>query len=300
MNREPLTVDHRCGYITILGRPNVGKSTLLNQLLGQKIAIVSEKPNTTRNQILGVKTLPSAQLVFLDTPGIHEPVKELNKYMVESALRSAEQADLLYLMIDASAPWREDDQLTLTHLKKLKRPMILVINKIDLVEKSALLPIIDQSRAEYRFEDIIPVSSLLADGLDQLLNITIPYLPQGPALFPEDMVTDQAERFWVAEIIREKIFLLTRQEVPYSAAVIVEDWTEDKDLLRIHATIYVEKDSQKGIVIGQKGTMIKKIGTSSRMEIEQSLKSKVFLELQVKVSENWTRNEDRIRRMGYR
>ncbi len=297
MNSAP---NFKCGYITIAGRPNVGKSTLINQILGRKIAIISEKPNTTRNRILGVKTLPDAQLIFLDTPGIHQPSKELNKYMVQTALKTAKEADLLYLMIDAAAPWRENDLFTLDHLKRFSQPVILVINKIDLVNKQDLLPLIDRSRTLSGFKEIIPVSSTLPDGIDHLLQVTIPFLQQGPALFPEDMFTDQAERFWAGELIREKIFNFTHQEIPYSSAVVIEDWEETEKLIRIRGIIYLEKDSQKGIVIGEKGAMIKKIGQASREEIEKILGHKIFLDLRVKVSENWTKNEDRIKRMGYR
>jgi len=293
-------MNHKCGYITIAGRPNVGKSTLLNQILGQKIAIISAKPNTTRNRILGVKTLAEAQLIFLDTPGIHQPKKVLNKYMVEAALRSAKEADLLYLMIDASAPWIGDDLLTLGHLQRFSLPILLVINKIDLVNKMDLLPLIDRSRALFEFKEIIPVSSTLADGIERLLQVTIPFLPEGPALFPEDMLTDQAERFWAGELIREKIFNFTHQEIPYSSAVVIEEWEKTEKLIRIRGIIYLEKDSQKGIIIGEKGAMIKKIGQASREEMEKILGHKIFLDLRVKVSEDWTKNEDRIKRMGYR
>ncbi len=292
--------EFRCGYITIAGRPNVGKSTLLNQILGQKVAIISPKPNTTRNRILGVKTLEDAQLIFLDTPGIHQATKELNKYMVEQALRSAREADLIYLMIEANTPWQEEDIFTFRQLAVLELPLILVINKIDLVKKRDLLPLIDYSQKLGPFKEIVPISALKADGIDELINATIPYLPESPALFPEDMVTDQAERFWVSEVIREKLFLLTHQEVPYSTAVLIEDWKETPNLLRIRAIIFVERPSQKGIIIGEKGRMIKKIGTLAREEIEFFLGTKVYLELRVKVSKNWTKDPYALRRMGYR
>jgi len=291
---------YRCGYITIAGRPNVGKSTLLNQILGQKIAIISPKPNTTRNRILGVKTLSNAQLIFLDTPGIHQAKKELNRYMVQQAIKSAKEADLIYLMIEANHPWQDEDLFTLKQLQALKIPLILLINKIDLVRKSELLPMIDYSQKLADFREIVPISALYADGIEPLLNATVPYLPESPPLFPEDMFTDQAERFWVSEIIREKLFHLTHQEVPYSTAVVIEEWKESPSLLRIRAIIFVERKSQKGIIIGEKGKMIKKIGTLAREEIELFLKTKVYLELRVKVSKNWTKDPLAVRRMGYR
>jgi GTPase len=291
--------DFRCGYIAIAGKPNTGKSTLLNRILGQKIAIVADKPNTTRNRILGVKTLPSAQLIFMDTPGIHDPKKALNKFMVDQALAAAAEADLIYLMVQADQPWLEPDLLTLEKLKALGLPMVLVINKIDLVEKSALLPIIDQSSKLAAFKEIVPISALLGDGIEQLVKAAMPFLPEGVALFPEDMATDQAEKFWAAELVREKIINLTHQEIPYAAAVRVEEWKESKGLIAIHAVIFVERDSQKGIIIGKAGQMIKKIGQQSREEIEQVLGCKVFLELRVKVEKDWSKTLLGLKRMGY-
>ena len=289
----------KCGYVAIAGRPNVGKSTLLNQILSQKIAIIADKPNTTRNRILGVKTLKTAQLIFLDTPGIHEPKKELNKYMVAQALLAAAESDLIYLVISADQPWHELDLFTLEKLRELDLPMVLVINKIDLVEKSALLPIIDRSQNLGPFRELVPVSALDGEGIEQLVQATVPYLPEGVPLFPDDMTTDQAEKFWVSELIREKIINLTHQEIPYATAVKVEEWKETEKLIVIRAIIYVERDSQKGIIIGQAGQMIKKIGQQSREEVEQILGCKIFLELMVKVYKDWTRDRDTLKRMGY-
>jgi len=289
----------KCGYVAIAGRPNVGKSTLLNQILSQKIAIIADKPNTTRNRILGVKTLKTAQLIFLDTPGIHEPKKELNKYMVAQALLAAAESDLIYLVISADQPWHELDLFTLEKLRELDLPMVLVINKIDLVEKSALLPIIDRSQNLGPFRELVPVSALDGEGIEQLVQATVPYLPEGVPLFPDDMTTDQAEKFWVSELIREKIINLTHQERPYATAVKVEEWKETEKLIVIRAIIYVERDSQKGIIIGQAGQMIKKIGQQSREEVEQILGCKIFLELMVKVYKDWTRDRDTLKRMGY-
>ena len=289
----------KCGYVTIAGRPNVGKSTLLNRILSQKIAIIADKPNTTRNRILGVKTTKTAQLIFLDTPGIHEPKKELNKYMVAQALAAASESDLICLLIQADQPWHEMDLFTLEKLRELSLPMVLVINKIDRVEKPALLPIIDRSRNLGPFKEIVPVSAIEGEGIEQLVAATLPYLPEGVPLFPEDMTTDQAEKFWVSELIREKIINLTHQEIPYATAVKVEEWKETEKLIVIRAIIYVERDSQKGIIIGQAGQMIKKIGQQSREEVEQILGCKIFLELMVKVSKDWTRSRDTLKRMGY-
>ena len=289
----------RFGYVALVGRPNVGKSTLLNQVLGSKIAIISHKPNTTRTRIVGVKTMPNAQMVFFDTPGIHVAKKELNKYMVAQALQSAREAELIYLMIDAAAPWREEDLLTLSEMQKLSLPLILVVNKIDLVEKGELLPLIDRARTMAAFKEIIPVSALKNDGIDRLLAASIAYLPEGPQLFPTDTLTDQAERVWAAELVREKIINLTSQEIPYATAVVVEEWEETEKLIHIGAVVYVERDSQKGIIIGQGGKMIKNIGTAAREEIEMILGAKIFLELRVKVSKDWTRSLATMKKLGY-
>jgi len=287
----------KSGYVTIAGRPNTGKSTLLNRILGQKVAIISPKPNTTRNRITGIKTMPGAQIVFLDTPGIHLAKKELNKRMVEKAVQAAFEADLLYLMVQADGPWVEEDFYTFSALEKTGKPMILVINRIDLVEKQTVLPVIDQSQKLFPFKEIVPISALRGDGIEELLKATLPYLPEGEPLFPQDMVTDQAERSWAAELVREKVINLTREEIPYSCAVVVTEWQESAKLIRIRAVIYVERDSQKGIIIGRGGAMVKKIGQAAREEIEQILGAKIFLELQVKVSKDWTKKPEMIKRL---
>jgi len=287
----------KSGYVTIAGRPNTGKSTLLNRILGQKVAIISPKPNTTRNRITGIKTMPGAQIVFLDTPGIHLAKKELNKRMVEKAVQAAFEADLLYLMVQADGPWVEEDFYTFSALEKTGKPMILVINRIDLVEKQTVLPVIDQSQKLFPFKEIVPISALRGDGIEELLKATLPYLPEGEPLFPQDMVTDQAERSWAAELVREKVINLTREEIPYSCAVVVTEWQESAKLIRIRAVIYLERDSQKGIIIGRGGAMVKKIGQAAREEIEQILGAKIFLELQVKVSKDWTKKPEMIKRL---
>jgi len=287
----------KSGYVTIAGRPNTGKSTLLNRILGQKVAIISPKPNTTRNRITGIKTMPGAQIVFLDTPGIHLAKKELNKRMVEKAVQAAFEADLLYLMVQADGPWVEEDFYTFSALEKTGKPMILVINRIDLVEKQTVLPVIDQSQKLFPFKEIVPISALRGDGIEELLKATLPYLPEGEPLFPQDMVTDQAERSWAAELVREKVINLTREEIPYSCAVVVTEWQESAKLIRIRAVIYVERDSQKGIIIGRGGAMVKKIGQAAREEIEQILGAKIFLELRVKVSKDWTKKPEMIKRL---
>jgi GTP-binding protein Era len=289
----------RSGFISIIGRPNVGKSTLLNVVVGEKISAVSEKPNTTRNRIVGIKTLPHAQLIFLDTPGIHKAKGELGKAMVQAAVNTIGEADVILMMIEVNEPFGPGDRFI---IESLPKPAILVINKIDTVKKGKILEIMAQSQEfEGKFLEVVPVSAIRADGIDDLINTIIKYLPEGPKYFPEDMITDQPERFLVAELIREKIFNLTRQEIPYSTAVVVEEFKDvpDKNLVRISAVIYVEKENHKAIVIGEKGRMLKQIGTLARADIERVLGAKVYLELWVKVKERWTQRADLIREFGY-
>lgn len=289
----------RSGFITVIGRPNVGKSTLINAVTGQKIAAVSDKPNTTRNRILGIRTLPDAQLVFIDTPGIHKARGKLGKAMVHTAMSAIEEADVILMMIEVKDPFGKGDSFIIGNLPK---PSILVINKIDTVRKGEILGIIDESRRfEGKFLEVIPVSAMKADGIDDLLATIIRYLPEGPKYFPEDMITDQPERFLAAEFIREKIFQLTKQEIPYKTAVVIEEFKDvpEKKLVRISAVIYVERSNHKGIIIGKRGEMLKEIGSLARQDIERVLGAKVFLELWVKVSERWTERENLIRDFGY-
>ena len=307
LEQPPSTIHHppstirKAGFVALIGRPNVGKSTLMNRLLGHKVSIISEKPQTTRNRIIGIKTLPSAQLLFLDTPGIHRAKVFFNREMVKVAMKALEEADLVLWMVEAPAPLTEDDQFILQALKTVKTPLILAINKIDLVRKVELLPVIERFAQLLPFKEIIPISATLGDNVDRLEALLIAYLPEGPPFYPPDQLTDQPERFIIGELIREKVFHLCHQEIPYSVAVEVEEMKERKDrpLIDIQATIYVEKDSQKGIVIGSQGRMLRKIGRLAREEIEAFLSSQVFLSLWVKVRPNWRKDEEALRRLGY-
>lgn len=291
----------KAGFIALIGRPNVGKSTLMNRLLGHKVSIISEKPQTTRNRILGIKTLPSAQLLFLDTPGIHRAHALFNREMVKTAMRALEDADVVLWMVEAPAPLTEDDQLILQALKKVKTPVLLAINKIDLIQKVELLPLIEQFARSFPFQEIVPISATLGENVDRLEALLVAYLPEGPPFYPPDQLTDQPERFIIGEIIREKVFHLLHQEIPYAVAVEVEEVEErqERPMTYIQATIYVEKDSQKGILIGSQGRMLKKIGQLAREEIETLLGSQVFLSLWVKVRPHWRKDEEALRRFGY-
>ena len=277
----------RAGFVSILGRPNAGKSTLLNTMLGQKLAIVSSRPQTTRTSIQGVLTLPDAQLIFIDTPGIHKSDSLLNKRMMDT-IRAHTETDIGLFVVDALAPFSELDTQAADLVKKISAPVLAVINKVDHLErKGKVLEIIDRYRELHDFAAYIPVSALTGEGLDILKNEIIQRLPEGPALFPEDHVTDQPERFLAAEILREKILRLTRQEVPHAVAVLVENWEDSPNLLRIAASIYVERPGQKTILIGSGGALLKKIGTLARQEIEQISGKKVFLQTFVKIRPNW-------------
>jgi GTP-binding protein Era len=291
----------KSGFISLIGRPNVGKSTLLNLLLGEKIAIISDKPQTTRNRILAIKNHPGGQIIFLDTPGIHRAKSRLNQSMVKVALATYNEVDGVCFMIEADHPDNDENDFILETLKKVERPVFLVINKIDLIPKSELLPIMERYSRLRPFVQIIPISALLGDGAEVLLGELLKVLPEGPKLFPEDMITDLPERFLAAELIREKVFQLTREEIPYATAVAVEDFKEreEKNLIVIKATIQVERESQKGILIGEKGQMLKEIGRLARQEIEALLGAKVYLELWVKVEKNWREDPRALRRLGY-
>ena len=291
----------RSGFIAIIGAPNVGKSTLLNQLLGQKIAITSEKPQTTRHRILGVVHQPEAQLIFLDTPGIHRARGTLNVRMVEVAMKVMGDVDLVVFLTDATYPDNPSDGIILKYLRKRDLPVILTINKVDLMEKGRLLPQIEQWQNAYPFRAIVPISALERIHLDELVAEMVAVLPEGPRYYPEETVTDQTERFIAAEIIREKVFRLTGEEIPYAVAVTVESFKKrpDKNMVDIHAAIHVERNSQKGIIIGKAGRMLKRIGEQAREDIERMVGRKVFLKLWVRVQKNWTRDERAIRRFGY-
>lgn len=290
----------RSGFVSIIGRPNAGKSTLLNSILGEKVSIVSPKPQTTRNVIRGIKNIEDCQIVFLDTPGIHKGRGLLNEFMVKAALQSLRDVDAVIYLVEAGRI-SGDDRFIIEGLKRLDCPVILGINKIDTIDKREALPLIDTFSKLLTFKDIVPISALKGDGVDILLKIVSGLLPEGPKYFPDDILTDQPERFVVAEIVREKVFRFTHEEVPYSTAVAVERFEEKKggSLVSISATITVERDSQKAIVIGKKGVMLKKIGTAAREDIEKLLGAKVFLELFVRVQEEWTKKPGALKEFGY-
>jgi len=279
---------HRAGSVAILGRPNAGKSTLLNALLGTKLAIVASKPQTTRTSIQGVLTLPQAQIVFWDTPGIHKSSTPLNKRMMDSVRTAADAPDLALFVIDALAPFTEEDTQAVDLAKKIEAPVIAVINKIDwLDEKPRILDLIEKYRPLHAFAAYIPISAKKGDGLDVLQQEIIPRLPVGPALYPDDYLTDQPERFLAAELIREKVLHHTQQEVPHAVAVLIDSWEDTSKLLRIAATIYVERPGQKAILIGAGGALLKKIGTLARKELEHLYDRQVFLQTFVKVRAGW-------------
>lgn len=290
----------KSGFIGIAGRPNVGKSTLFNAIIGEKISIVADKPQTTRNKITGIKNLPDAQLVFFDTPGMHKAKTSLNRAMVRTAQETFKDTDILLMLVEADSDVHSQDIFLIENLTDVKIPVYLIINKIDLIEKKLLLPLIDKFRTLYDFREIFPISAVQGDGLDELLQTIKENLPEGPQYFPEDAFTDATERFIAAEFIREKILLLTSQEIPYVTAVEVESFkeNEEKNLIRISATINVEKESQKAIMIGKKGLMLKNIGTQARLEMEKLFGSKVFLELFVRVKKDWTSSEKMLQEFG--
>jgi GTP-binding protein Era len=279
---------HVSGFVSILGRPNAGKSTLLNALVGMKVAIVADKPQTTRTTIQGVLTEPGWQIVFLDTPGIHKADSSIQKRMMDAVRNALNERDVLLFLVDASAPVTAADRDAISLLKKSEAPAIAVFNKIDLVkEKSKLLPLIEEYQKLHSFSAFVPVSARKGDGLDALKKEIVERLPEGPLYFPPDHVTDQPERFLAAELIREKALLLTREEVPHSVAVLIDKWEETPQITRIFATIYVERDGQKRILVGAKGSMLKRIGTLAREEMEKILGVRIFLSLFVKVTPDW-------------
>jgi GTP-binding protein Era len=291
----------KSGFISILGRPNVGKSTLFNRIIGEKVAIVTERPQTTRNRILGVKNVEGGQLIFIDTPGIHEGSSELNRRMVQTAMASSREADVLLLLVEAFSQITEEDRKMVEIIKGSKGRPFLLINKIDLVRKERLLPLMDRHQKLHPFEKIIPISAATGEGVDILLEEVLRALPESPPYYPDEIFTDQTERAIVSEMIREKVILRTYQEVPHSSAVTVESFKEhpEKNLVVIQGTIHVEKDSQKKILIGKGGQRLKKIGEAARKEIEAFLGKKVFLELWVKVERDWTRNPRALDELGY-
>ncbi len=290
----------KSGFVAVVGRPNVGKSTLINSLVGAKVSIVTATPQTTRNRILGIVNRPDSQVILMDTPGIHKPLSRLNEQMMAYVRQALEDRDLVLLIVDASADFGRGDQFALELVKKYAAKSFLVLNKIDLVQKPRLLPLIDRYSKLHDFEEIMPISALHGPGLAELMGEVIKRLPEGPQYFPADVYTDQPERFLASEIIREKIICHTRQELPYVTAVLIEQFEETGTLTRIHATIVVEKESQKPIVIGAGGQRIKRVGTDARRELEKLFPPKVFLELYVKVEPHWRDNHALVAALDYR
>ena len=291
---------HKSGFIAVIGRPNVGKSTLINQLIGQKIAIMSDKPQTTRTRILCILTQPDAQVILLDTPGVHKPLSKLGEYMDRSITNTLKEVDAIFFVVDVTEKPGPGERFIMERLEKTKKPVILVLNKIDLVTKDALLPIIAAYSKDRDFAAVVPISALSEENLDALLSEAKKHLPEGPAYYPEDMVTDQPERLIAAELVREKVLSLTRDEVPHSIAVDVDEMTtRPNNDVYIRATIYVERDSQKGIVIGQKGAMLKEIGRLARPDIEMMIGSKVYLDLWVKVRKDWRNRDAILKSLGF-
>jgi GTP-binding protein Era len=288
---------HRCGYVAIVGRPNVGKSTLLNRILGQKISIVSRKPQTTRNRILGLYNQDDAQVVFLDTPGIHEAHSAINKRMVDAALDAVNEVDLVLLMVDVASgsALPERNQLVLDALARREVPVLAVLNKVDAVDKPSVLPLLAAWSEAGAWQALVPLSAKTGDGVESLLAEIVRRLPESPAFFPKDQLTDVSERFIVSEMIREKVFRLTGQEIPYATAVEVEEFEEkpDRELVRIMARIWVERETQKGMVIGKQGRKLKEIGTAARKDIER-----LYLQLTVGTKSGWTQHRQLLQRLG--
>ncbi|HBD08455.1 MAG TPA: GTPase Era [Syntrophobacteraceae bacterium] len=293
--------EFRSGYVALIGAANVGKSTLMNHILQQKISITSPKAQTTRNRILGILTRPDCQMIFLDTPGIHRAQDSFNKILLQTALAALREVDVICFVVEAGEAHREINQYALQFLSHIRTPVILAINKIDLVRKTDLLPIMDRYRGLRPFHAIVPISALLGDGVAQLLAEALGCLPEGPKYYPDDSLTDQPERFLVAELIREKVFHLTRQEIPYAIAVSIDTFHEDEGSRRIdiEATIHVERSSQKGILIGKKGEMLKEIGKLARQDIERMLGCHVFLGLFVRVQKNWRKDPRVLAEFGF-
>ncbi|MEJ8548006.1 GTPase Era [Brevibacillus borstelensis] len=301
MDNRKTKSSFKSGFVSIVGRPNVGKSTLLNHIVGQKIAIMSNKPQTTRNKITAVYTTEEGQIIFLDTPGIHKPKSKLGDYMVSVAENTLNEVDLVLFVIDAAEKRGAGDEYIIDRLKQVKTPVFLVINKIDKVHPEALLPIIDEYRQLYDFKAIIPISAMEGNNTSSLVQAIFDEMEEGPMFYPADQVTDHPERFVMAELIREKVLHLTREEIPHSIAVTIEEVKrgENGKTLYIYAAIYVERDSQKGILIGEKGKMLKEIGKRARMDIERLMGDKVFLELWIKVKKDWRNQERMLRNFGF-
>lgn len=291
----------KCGFVSLIGRPNAGKSTLLNRLVGEKLAIVSDKPQTTRNRILGVRNYPDGQVIYLDTPGIHRPLHRMNVRMVDAARDTISEVDIVGLVVDVSEKFGRGDRYVFDLLKDVRKPVFLILNKIDLIKKTRLLPVIDEFRRNGTFAEIIPVSAQTGLNVDRLEQAILAALPEGPALYPEDYLTDQPDRFMASEIVREKVLQFTHAEIPFSSAVVVDRFEEPegpKGLLRLYCTIVVERESQKPIVIGRNGEMIKRIGTAAREELEKFFSTRVFLDLHVRVKSDWREDDTALGQMG--
>jgi GTP-binding protein Era len=293
---------YKSGFVSIIGRPNVGKSTFLNQVIGQKIAIMSDKPQTTRNKIQGVYTTNHSQTIFIDTPGIHKPKHKLGDFMMKVAQNTLKEVDLILFMINAEEGYGRGDEFIIERLKQTNTPVFLIINKIDQIHPDQLLPLIEQYKELYPFKEIVPISALQGNNVETLLQQIEIMLPEGPQYYPEDQVTDHPERFIITELIREKVLHLTREEIPHSVAVVMDtlEKRENNQAIFVGATIIVERDSQKGIVIGKQGSMLKEVGKRARVDIEALLGSKVFLELWVKVQKDWRNKASQLRDYGFR
>ncbi len=292
--------DFRCGYVALIGRPNVGKSTLMNYVLGQKISITSHRPQTTRHRILGIKTTDTAQIVYVDTPGIHDNEKKaMNRYMNRTAGASFKDVDVIVLLVDAMR-WTEEDELVIKRLQNISTPVVLAVNKVDLIKKKEdLLPFIEKIKDKYEFADIIPVSAMKGDNIEGFEKIILNYLPLSEAFYDEDQITDRSSRFLAAEIIREKLTRNLSQELPYNLTVEIEKFTKDGKLLDIAAIIWVERDNQKAIIIGKNGSKLKDMGTKARIDMEKLFQQKVFLQLWVKVKSGWSDDERALNSLGY-
>ncbi|WP_409301746.1 GTPase Era [Peribacillus sp. SCS-155] len=298
---EPTSKDYKSGFISIIGRPNVGKSTFLNRVIGQKIAIMSDKPQTTRNKVQGVLTLSDAQMIFIDTPGIHKPKHKLGDFMMKVATNTLKEVDLILFMINAAEGIGRGDEFIIEKLKSVTTPVFLVVNKIDQVHPDELLPLIETYKDLYPFASIVPISALEGNNVETLLGQIKEHLPEGPQFYPADQVTDHPERFIISELIREKVLHLTREEIPHSIAVVIDSIKklENSETINVMATIVVERDSQKGIVIGKQGSLLKEVGKRARLDIENLLGSKVFLELWVKVQKDWRNKMSQLRDYGF-
>jgi GTP-binding protein Era len=290
----------KSGFVSLIGRPNAGKSTLLNRLVGTKIAIVSDKPQTTRTRILGVRNYPDAQVVYLDTPGIHRPIHRMNVRMVDAALETIPEVDVVAAMVDVTVTVGSGDRYVLEQLRDISPPVVLVLNKVDAIPKAKLLPLIDTMSRDYVFAEIVPVSALTGENVDRLEAVFLRLLPDGEPLYPPDYLTDQPERVIVAEIVREQVLVHTRAELPFSTAVVVDRFEEpdDSGLMRLYCTILVERDSQKPIIIGRGGAMIKQIGTAARLGLERFFETRVYLDLRVKVRSGWREDERTLDDLG--